>query len=43
MKQKKHTTKESISRLEKVVSQLYMKIIVLEKQLNELVKPNKEE
>ncbi len=38
MKQKNHTQNEKIRRLEKVVTQVYLRVVQLEKAVNELSK-----
>ena len=42
MKQKKHTIKERMARMEKVCTQLYLKILAIEKLL-ETEKPKEDE
>ena len=39
MKQKKYTTIQRIKRLENIVSQIYMSVEVIKKQLDEKQKP----
>jgi len=41
MKPKKYTTIQRIKRLENIVSQIYMSVEVIKKQLDENNKPNK--
>ena len=43
MKQKNHTQNEKIRRLEKVVTQLYLRVVQLEKAVNELSKPKEQD
>ena len=43
MKHKKHTQNEKIARLEKVVTQLYLKIAKLQVDFNKIEKETKEE
>lgn len=43
MKQKNHTQNEKIRRLEKVATQLYVRVVQLEKAVNELSKPKEQD
>jgi len=43
MKQKNHTQNEKIRRLEKVVTQLYVRVVQLEKAVNELSNPKQQD
>ena len=43
MKQKNHTQNEKIIRLEKVATQLYVRVVQLEKAVSELSKPKQED
>jgi hypothetical protein len=43
MKQKNHTQNEKIRRLEKVATQLYVRVVQLEKAVSELSKPKQED
>ena len=43
MKQKNHTQNEKIRRLEKVATQLYVRVVQLEKAVNELSKPKQQD
>jgi len=43
MKQKNHTQNEKIRRLEKVVTQIYVRVVQLEKAVNELSNPKQED
>ena len=43
MKQKNHTQNEKIRRLEKVVTQLYLRVVQLEKAVNELSKSKEQD
>ena len=43
MKQKNHTQNEKIRRLEKVATQLYVRVVQLEKAVNELSKSKEQD
>jgi hypothetical protein len=43
MKQKNHTQNEKIRRLEKVVTQIYVRVVQLEKAVNELSNPKQQD
>jgi hypothetical protein len=43
MKQKNHTQNEKIRRLEKVATQLYVRVVQLEKAVSELSKPKEQD
>jgi len=43
MKQKNHTQNEKIRRLEKVATQLYVRVVQLEKAVNELSNPKQQD
>jgi len=43
MKQKNHTQNEKIRRLEKVVTQVYLRVVQLEKAVNELSNPKQQD
>jgi len=43
MKQKNHTQNEKIRRLEKVATQLYVRVVQLEKAVSELSKPKQQD
>ena len=43
MKQKNHTQNEKIRRLEKVVTQIYVRVVQLEKAVNKLSNPKQQD
>ena len=43
MKQKNHTQNEKIRRLEKVATQIYVRVVQLEKAVNELSNPKQQD